>query len=370
MKKLLICIFFLATASCLAGLQLPLPQPQTQQQAVGVYPTVTFGVVVTNPVTIVLPSPSPTPTPTPTGSATPTPTSTSNIGNVTVSNLTPQFTQVPMATTQAVSVTNPWTPVPQFTQIPIPAYFTPAPMATTQGVSVTNPVVQFTQVPLATAMYPINTPNPVVIVQTATFTPQNTTGATTPTWTPTPTQTSVNVAVQNQFTQVSGYPTVQVVANAAATPQINTNTFIQVWATPVPMATTQGVSLTNNPVTVTFNATAQPVSIAQHLLPVLTYYQHTFTAVTTPVVAVAGGSATFFSLAGVLSDPTATADAVTLVQSGTTFTYMVPATNSLTFVLRGNTANSPVSIAYSGGATLLVNLENVQTTYQYGGPLP
>ena len=76
---------------------------------------------------VVLPTSTNTPTATVTGSATPTPTST----------WTPQG----YPTYQIVIMTQ--TPPPQFTAVP---------MATTQGVSVTNPVVQFTQVPIPTAV--------------------------------------------------------------------------------------------------------------------------------------------------------------------------------------------------------------------------
>ena len=102
----------------------------------------------------------------------------------------------------------------------------------------------------------------------------------------------------------------------------------------------------------------------------ITYYTHTFTAVSTPVAAIAAVSSTYFNLAAFLYNPTSTAEAVTIIHSGTTFTVNVPATNMITQILRGSTANSPVSLAYSGGATLLANIVNITSTQPYLGPLP
>jgi hypothetical protein len=147
--------------------------------------------------------------------------------------------------------------------------------------------------------------------------------------------------------------------------------------------------------TVTFGGTSQPVSTTNTGAVTLAYTQPVsnaagaatigyawiaggpiafvvkgLTAVTTPISLVAAGSATYYSGALYLSDPTTTACAVTLIHSGSTQTYEVPASSYSVVDFRDGTSDDPISLAYSGGATLNAVLQYISTTSPYFGPLP
>lgn len=130
------------------------------------------------------------------------------------------------------------------------------------------------------------------------------------------------------------------------------------------------VSMTNNPVTATFNGTAQPVSLTQNVDPGTTIFAHTYTAVTTPVAAIAASSGNFYAMSCYFGNPTSTAEAVTFIVGANTMVFNIPANSNLVLPIKETVSNTPVSIAYSGGSTLLTVIDYCISAYQYGGTPP